>query len=236
VNGIQTNTAGGAVAGPIAGPASGPWYIGYDDCCGNTRDFDGLIDEVAFWDEVLPVDKIALLASGTKANQLVGVDHDGDGLPNEYENLFDFLDPNNADDAALDEDGDGLTNLDEFQRGTKPDDADTDGDGLTDGDEVNVHGTNPKAADTDGDGINDGDEIVLRTDPLVPDEACGEATSMNELVRKPIDVILVIDNSSSFDDEIAATVTNISQSFTAILTAADIDWRIILLSFRLLDV
>lgn len=57
INGVETAT-GAAVAGPIAGPDSGPWYIGFDDCCGNTRDFDGNIDDIMVWDDALSAGQI----------------------------------------------------------------------------------------------------------------------------------------------------------------------------------
>ena len=60
-------------------------------------------------------------------------DNDGDGLPNDFEERYDFLDPEAPSDAALDEEPDGLSNLQEFQRGTLPDNPDTDGDDLPDG-------------------------------------------------------------------------------------------------------
>lgn len=97
-------------------------------------------------------------------------DLDEDGLPNWYEALYDFLDPNNPDDADLDEDEDGLSNLREYERETDPENPDTDGDGLTDGDEVDIYNTDPLLADTDGDGLSDGDEInVHGTEPLFAD-------------------------------------------------------------------
>jgi hypothetical protein len=67
-------------------------------------------------------------------------------------------------------DNDGLTNIQENQIGTNPNDPDTDNDGLTDGQEVNgfavgvcgrsatTFTTNPLKADTDGDGLSDGRE------------------------------------------------------------------------------
>jgi len=44
---------------------------------------------------------------------------------------------------------------------------DSDGDGLTDSEEVNI-GTDPNNPDTDGDGISDGDEVNAGSDPLDP--------------------------------------------------------------------
>ncbi len=68
--------------------------------------------------------------------------------------------------GPTDTDGDGLTDDQEQQLETDPNNPDTDADGLTDGDEENVHGTNPLVADTDGDGSTDGQEIAQGTDPL----------------------------------------------------------------------
>ncbi|MEO7678364.1 MAG: Ig-like domain-containing protein, partial [Verrucomicrobiota bacterium] len=58
-------------------------------------------------------------------------DADGDGLPDSYE-IANNLDPF-RNDASEDPDNDGLTNLQEFQRGTNPHLSDTDGDGIPDG-------------------------------------------------------------------------------------------------------
>jgi peroxiredoxin len=71
-----------------------------------------------------------------------------------------------------DSDGDGLTDDQELELGTDPDDADTDGDGVSDWDEV-VAGTDPlvnlETSDTDGDGISDAQEAELGTDPTLAD-------------------------------------------------------------------
>ena len=83
------------------------------------------------------------------------IDYDGDGLPTWYERGYSFLNPNNASDAAMDQDGDGLTNLGEFQAGSLPDNPDTDGDGVSDGVEVNMRQTSPINPDTDRDGLSD---------------------------------------------------------------------------------
>lgn len=60
---------------------------------------------------------------------------------------------------SADADGDGLTDTEEVNLGTNPNNPDTDGDGLTDGEEVNVYKTNPLNPDTDGDGYSDGEEV-----------------------------------------------------------------------------
>ena len=71
-------------------------------------------------------------------------------------------------DPDADNDGDGLTNGEEVDLGSKPGVADTDGDGIDDGDEV-AQGTDPTLTDTDGDGIDDNVEPEYGTDPTLAD-------------------------------------------------------------------
>ena len=71
-----------------------------------------------------------------------------------------------------DEDGDGLTNEEEVERGTDLEDSDTDDDGIEDG--VEVHGdnpTDPNDPDTDGDGLCDG--------PFAVTDICAEGEDTN---------------------------------------------------------
>ena len=102
-------------------------------------------------------------------------------------------------DATADSDNDGLTDKEEAEKGTNPNEADTDGDGVNDGDEVKAgtnptvkdetpeepakdsdgdgvtdeqeeaDGTDPNKADSDGDGLSDGEEKELGTDPTKAD-------------------------------------------------------------------
>lgn len=82
-------------------------------------------------------------------------DSDGDGIPDVYEGN-NRLNPT-VNDAHLDKDGDGLTNLQEYELGTRASNPDTDGDGMPDGWEVqygllpNSHDANQ---DKDGDGMS----------------------------------------------------------------------------------
>ena len=92
-------------------------------------------------------------------------DSDGDGIADNVEIALVALDPL-SDDAALDPDGDLLSNALESLFGSDPLDDDTDDDGFDDREEFDGEGvdgfdggTNPTLADTDGDGISDFDEI-----------------------------------------------------------------------------
>jgi len=77
------------------------------------------------------------------------IDTDGDGMPDTWE-IQHGLNPLSASDASLDPDNDGLTNLEEYQKNTDPNDDDSDNDGIKDGVEVNECLTDPLVAEFDG--------------------------------------------------------------------------------------
>ena len=132
-----------------------------------------LLDGSAVWTNAqgLPGTFDMTLETGVRAyfspDPLAAADSDGDGMPDAWEGLHTF-NPNNAADAPLDADVDGLSNLREFLAGTDPRDADSDDDGASDGIEL-LHGADPLSvtslpawfafsgnpADLDGDGLSD---------------------------------------------------------------------------------
>ncbi|MHA2201943.1 MAG: hypothetical protein ACXABN_18920, partial [Candidatus Thorarchaeota archaeon] len=112
---------------------------------------------------------------------------DNDGMPDSWEMLY-GLDMNDPDDALLDKDGDGLTNLEEYWLNTNPTLVDTDGDALDDKQEVDI-GTNPNDKDSDDDDLTDGEEVLTHdTDPLNPDtdaEGLSDGLEVNTVGSDP---------------------------------------------------
>jgi hypothetical protein len=147
---------------------------------------------------------------------------DGDGLP-------DWAETPSASGASDDADGDGLTNSDEYLRGTNPKSADSDGDGLNDGAEV-AAGTNPLNSDSDGDGMTDGYEVTNLLNPLADDsleDKDGDrvpnifefkrGTMANDPASKPQATFIVnpASGNSSTTDNIYATITQAVQAANA---------------------
>ena len=116
----------------------------------------------------------------------------GDANQNQIEDWWELHYFGALADETADPDNDGLTNKEEWDNKTDPNDSDTDDDGQTDGFEVasgtmnplvpdahlvdedgdglalyqeQIFGTTDLVADHDSDGINDGDEVAAGTDP-----------------------------------------------------------------------
>ena len=120
-----------------------------------------------FWDGA---DFAEQIIPSNNVYHIVGqIDSDSDGMPDWWENHYDF-NPNDGSDATLDADEDSVSNLSEYNFGTNPLLADTDSDGMTDGWELNFDGFDPvnssdAVADFDGDGLNNIVEFQKGTNP-----------------------------------------------------------------------
>lgn len=92
--------------------------------------------------------------------------------------------------ANNDGDGDGLTNDEEEELSTDPENPDTDGDGLKDGEEVHAYKTSPLKPDSDGDGLSDGVEVKqTRTDPSKTDtdaDGLSDGAEVNQFKTDPL--------------------------------------------------
>ena len=94
-----------------------------------------------------------------------GVDADVDGLPSRWEQRYGFSDSEQGDNAT-DPDGDGLTNLEEYELGTDPTRADSDGDGVLDSaDDYPLNAV--EGLDSDNDGIPDADDADDDNDQVI---------------------------------------------------------------------
>jgi hypothetical protein len=182
-------------------------YIGTDMLNSDT-DNDGMPDkwEYTYYPDLDPqvydgdedfdgdkIDNVDEFYAGTNPAK---ADSDNDGMPDEWELLYpDYLDPNKKQDADDHDDGDTLTNLEEYLvkttligASTDPTKADTDDDGLIYGEgadkessvlysyslddyEVVNHalGLNPVLADRDSDGMGDAWEYMYGFDPGADD-------------------------------------------------------------------
>ena len=167
VDGVLAVSGGGGNAGAYTANAVENLLVGTSR---NQGSFNGDLDDVRVYDEVLSAAQIADLANTNPG----GVDDaDSDGMTDQWEiaNLGAGAETDdgsgNPDYGPLgDPDADASSNFEEFTRRTDPLDNDTDDDTLWDGYETGSEtwtsatdtGTNPKDADSDGDGFSDGVE------------------------------------------------------------------------------
>jgi len=185
------------------------------------RGWNGEIDDVAIWNRPLSADEVDEIyqggVAGNSLEDLAGppTDDDNDTLRDNWEqdltgNLTDLngtaWDGNGVTPGpgagTGDFDGDGRSDLQEYDDRTDPTNADSDGDGSSDGEETTA-GTDPLNTDSDGDGLLDGvetgtgifvDTNDTGTDPLDIDSdgdnatdgfEVGEGTDPNDAASTP---------------------------------------------------
>ena len=144
-------------------------------------------------------------------------DSDGDGMDDSWEESYN-LDPDDASDNDDDPDNDNLNNLQEYQNGTNPNQADSDGDGTIDSEDPNP--TYPDVIDSDGDGWSDEEEINCDTDPndssSAPVDANGDGAcdAFNYLTAGTDETTYV----AWFDDATMVETTLTTENLTATTT------------------
>jgi hypothetical protein len=60
--------------------------------------------------------------------------------------------------------------------------------------------------------------------------ACATASATPMITTEPVDIIVIVDNSGSMDDEIKQVESNLNVNFANVLTTSQVDYRVILIS------
>lgn len=153
VDGEESLTLPGADALPVKHL---DLYIGMNSDPVRRNYLNGDIAEILIYASELFPDERQAVETYLKSKYFFDPDDtDADGLLDSWEmEHFGSLGQGPEDDP----DGDGLTNLEEFNAGTNPNNADSDGDGISDKDELAM-GLDPNNPDQDNDQLSDGWEI-----------------------------------------------------------------------------
>lgn len=106
---------------------------------------------------------------------------------------------------------------------TMPSDADVDADA-----DAEMEAGPPDAAPMDS-AVDTA--LVGDADPLDPDAACASETVEAIVERLPVDIIWMVDNSTSMEPAIVEVQTGLND-FAALIAGRDLDYRVIMLSLR----
>jgi hypothetical protein len=69
-----------------------------------------------------------------------------------------------------------------------------------------------------------------RGGPISIDDACVKSQVQAQLIKQAVDIIVLLDNSGSMEDEAAAVEANINVNFASVLASSEVDYRVILIS------
>jgi hypothetical protein len=101
------------------------------------------------------------------------------------------------------------------------------GPAISPGGDIKGPGTGGDPSDSNG---SNGSGASDNTAPFPKEQACESVSSQASLIRKPVDIIMVIDNSGSMTLEIQSVENNVNVNFAQIIEQSGIDYRVILLA------
>jgi hypothetical protein len=127
----------------------------FNDLADEENNQEAMLNRTSIGPDLTPIYMLLLLG-----------DNDGDGMDDDWE--VRYFGSTDACDPEDDPDEDNLSNLNEYNNHTDPNNPDSDGEGLTDGFEV-LNGLNPNDIDTDDDELTDSWEVTNNLDPKDPD-------------------------------------------------------------------
>jgi len=79
------------------------------------------------------------------------------------------------------------------------------------------------------DGLVDG-QPPPRNGPISINDACVMNQAPAQLIKQAVDIIVLLDNSGSMEDEAASVEDNINVNFASVLANSEVDYRVILIS------
>jgi hypothetical protein len=92
-----------------------------------------------------------------------------------------------------------------------------------------IAGPAPMSPDNVLEGLVEGQEPPPAP-PISIDNSCVDYEAPAQLVKQPVDIIVLLDNSGSMIDEAAAVEANINVNFANVLTESAVDYRVILIT------